>query len=191
MWLVVGLGNPEKKYAKNRHNVGFMVLDALASDLGAPEWRDKWKGRTTRLPKEAAGDVTLLEPMTFMNLSGESVQPAAAFLKTSPSEILVVHDELDLPFGDVRLKVGGGHAGHNGLRSMIECLGSPDFARLRVGIGRPPPGFRGDVADWVLSNFDGVEAAELPDVIDRSKAAIRRVLKDGMTAAMNATNARK
>jgi peptidyl-tRNA hydrolase, PTH1 family len=189
--LVVGLGNPEKKYAKNRHNVGFMVLDSLASDLGAPEWRDKWKGRTTRLPKEAAGEVTLLEPMTFMNLSGESVQPAAAFLKASPSEILVVHDELDLPFGDVRLKVGGGHAGHNGLRSMIEHLGSPDFARVRVGIGRPPPGFRGDVADWVLSNFDGVEAAELPDVIDRSKAAIRRVLKDGMTAAMNATNARK
>jgi PTH1 family peptidyl-tRNA hydrolase len=184
--LVVGLGNPEKKYARNRHNVGFMCVDALASDLGAPEWRDKWKGRTTK-----AGDVTLLEPMTFMNLSGESVQPAAAFLKAAPTDILVVHDELDLPFGDVRLKMGGGHAGHNGLRSIIECLGSPDFARLRVGIGRPPAGFRGDVADWVLSNFDPVETAELPDVLDRGKAAIRRVLKDGIVPAMNVTNTRK
>lgn len=185
--LVVGLGNPEKKYARNRHNVGFMVLDSLAPDLGAPEWREKWKARTTK----AGGDVTLLEPQTFMNLSGESVQPAAAFLKKSPGEILVVHDELDLPFGEVRLKVGGGHAGHNGLRSIIECVGSPDFVRLRVGIGRPPPGFRGDVADWVLSNFDGVEAAELPNVIDRAKAAIRRVLKDGVGPAMNVTNTRK
>lgn len=191
MWLVVGLGNPEKKYARNRHNVGFMVLDSLASDLGAPEWRDKWKGRTTKLASTEGADVTLLEPMTFMNLSGESVQPAAAFSKASPSEILVVHDELDLPFGDVRLKVGGGHAGHNGLRSIIECLGSPDFARLRIGIGRPVAGFRGDVADWVLSNFDGVEAAQLPDVLDRGKAAIRRALKDGIGPAMNVTNTRK
>jgi PTH1 family peptidyl-tRNA hydrolase len=181
MWLVVGLGNPEKKYAKNRHNVGFMCVDLLASD-----WREKWKGFYAK-----AGDVTFLKPMTFMNLSGESVQPAAAFSKTAPSEILVVHDELDLPFGDVRLKVGGGHAGHNGLRSIIECLGSPDFVRLRIGIGRPPPGFRGEVADYVLSNFDPVESAELPDVLDRGAAAIRRVLKDGVAAAMNVTNARK
>ncbi len=186
MWLVVGLGNPAKKYAKNRHNRGFMVADALRVELGAPDWRDKWKGVTTK-----EGDVALLKPLTFMNLSGESVQPAAAFLKVSPAEMIVIHDELDLPFGEVRLKVGGGHAGHNGLRSIIECFGSPDFVRVRVGIGRPPPGFGGDVADYVLSNFDPVETAELPDVLDRGRAAIRRVLKDGLAAAMNVTNTRK
>ena len=186
MWLVVGLGNPEKKYAKNRHNVGFMVADSLRADLGAPDWRDKWKGLTTK-----AEDVALLKPMTFMNLSGESVQPAAAFLKASPGEIVVVHDELDLPFGDVRLKVGGGHAGHNGLRSIIECLGSPDFVRLRIGIGRPPPGWQGDAAGYVLSNFDPVEAAGLPHVLERATAAIRKVLEDGVTSAMNTTNTRK
>lgn len=179
--LVVGLGNPEKKYAKNRHNVGFMVLDTLASD-----WREKWKGFYAK-----DGDVTYLKPMTFMNLSGESVQPAAAFLKAEPKDILVVHDELDLPFGDIRLKLGGGHAGHNGLRSIIACLGSPDFARLRIGIGRPPPGFRGDVADYVLSNFDGVEAAQLGEVLDRGREAVLRVLKLGIAAAMNVTNACK
>ncbi len=126
-----------------------------------------------------------------MNLSGDSVQPAAAFLKVAPADIVVVHDELDLPWNDVRLKVGGGHAGNNGVRSIIQRLGTPDFVRVRVGIGKPPPGFRGGGADWVLSDFDAVERAELPDVIGRVIDAVKRLAEDGLSAAMNAVNTRK
>lgn len=186
MFLVVGLGNPGKKYERNRHNVGFMVVERLRSSLGLPDFREKFSGLFSK------GDaLALLEPQTFMNLSGESVQPAAAFLKVAPANVIVVHDELDLPWKDVRLKVGGGHAGHNGLRSIIGRLGTPDFARVRVGVGRPPPGWKGDVADWVLANFDAMENAELPDVVDRAAAAVERILKDGVAAAMNALNTRK
>ena len=187
MWLIVGLGNPERRYSGNRHNVGFMTADAIRSDIGAPDWRDKWSGRTT---KAAAwgDDLTLLEPLTFMNLSGECVQPAAAFLKIGPAQIIVVHDELDLGFGEVRLKQGGGHAGHNGLRSIIGRLGTPDFIRVRIGIGRPPPEFRGDVADYVLSDFDASERAELPDVIARAASAARHVVERGLAPAMKAVN---
>ena len=128
--------------------------------------------------------------MTFMNLSGDSIQPCAAFLKVPPAEIVVVHDELDLAYGDVRLKFGGGHAGHNGLRSTIERPGTPDFVRVRIGIGRPPPGFRGEVADYVLQDVDGVEKAELPDVIGRALAAVKKVLAEGTQAAMNSVNQR-
>lgn len=189
MWLVVGLGNPEKKYARNRHNVGFMVVDLIRERIGAPEWREKWKGVFTK----GAGfedELTLLKPMTYMNLSGESVQPATAFLKISAENVVVVHDEIDLPFADVRLKSGGGHAGHNGLRSIIERLGTPDFFRVRVGVGRPPPGDRRDVADWVLSDFDAIESAELSGVLDRSALAVQRLIADGPKSAMNVINAR-
>ena len=186
MFLVVGLGNPGKKYERNRHNVGFMVVERLRSSLGLPDFREKFSGLFTK------GDaLALLEPQTFMNLSGDSVQPAAAFLKVAPSNVVVVHDELDLPWKDVRLKVGGGPAGHNGLRSIIGRLGTPDFARVRVGVGRPPPSFKGDVADYVLANFDSLEQSELPDVVDRAAGAVERILKDGVAAAMNALNTRK
>ena len=186
MPLVVGLGNPGKKYENNRHNVGFMVVDALRAKAGLPDFREKFSGVFTK------GDAcALLKPMTFMNLSGDSVQPAAAFLKVPPGEIVVVHDELDLPWKDVRLKVGGGHAGHNGLRSIIQRLGTPEFVRVRVGIGRPPPGFKGDVADYVLHDFDSMERAELTDVVAEAVRAVEGVLKSGVQAAMNAQNTRK
>jgi PTH1 family peptidyl-tRNA hydrolase len=185
MYLVVGLGNPGKKYERNRHNVGFMAADELRASLGLPDYKEKWNAVWTK-----GDDVALLKPQTYMNLSGDSVQPAAAFLKVPPKDIVVVHDELDLPFGDVRLKQGGGHAGHNGLRSLVDRLGSPDFVRVRIGIGRPPPGFRGEVADYVLQDFDSVEKAELPDVIVRALAATRKVLAEGPAAAMNAVNAK-
>jgi PTH1 family peptidyl-tRNA hydrolase len=181
--LVVGLGNPGREHEGQRHNIGFMVLDALRSAEGWPEYREKHSGLWTR--GELAGQpVVLLEPQTYMNLSGESVQPAAAFLKAAAGDIVVVHDELDLPWKELRLKLGGGHAGHNGLRSILQRLGTPDFARVRVGIGRPPPGFPGTTADWVLSRFDPVERAELGDVIGRAVDALRRIAKDGLTAAM-------
>ena len=186
MHLVVGLGNPGRQYEKNRHNVGFMVVDELLRKEGLVDFREKFNARF------AKGDsLALLEPMTFMNLSGESVQPAAAFLKVAPSEIVVVHDELDLPWGDVRLKLGGGHAGHNGLRSIIQRLGTPDFIRVRVGIGRPPPGWRGEVADFVLQDFDPVQRAELPDVVARAIDAVHRVLKEGPAAAMTTVNQKR
>ena len=183
MHLVVGLGNPGKKYAKNRHNVGFMVVERLRRGRAMPDFREKFNALFVM-----SDGVALLEPQTYMNLSGDSVQPAAAFLKVEPASVVVVHDELDLPWKDVRLKVGGGHAGHNGLRSIIGRLGTPEFVRVRVGIGRPPPGWKGDVADYVLHDFDAMENAEMPDVVDRAVSAIERVVADGVQAAMNAVN---
>ncbi|MBS2018453.1 MAG: aminoacyl-tRNA hydrolase [Deltaproteobacteria bacterium] len=171
MHLVVGLGNPGKKYERNRHNVGFMVVSRLAAKHSLGDFKEKWSALWTK------GDAfAVLMPQTFMNLSGDSVQPAAAFLKVAPANVVVVHDELDIPWKDVRLKVGGGHAGHNGLRSIIGRLGTPDFKRIRVGVGRPPPGWKGDVADYVLADFDAMERAELPDVVDRAVTMVENAI---------------
>ncbi len=190
MFLIVGVGNPGKQHEGNRHNVGFMVADALRKAEGWPEFRQKFSGLLTR-GELAQMSVALLKPQTYMNLSGDSVQPAAAFFRVPPDRIIVVHDELDLPWREIRLKLGGGHAGNNGVRSIIQRLGTPDFLRVRVGIGKPAAGFRGGGAEWVLSNFDPIEKAELPDVIDVAMDAIRRVLRDGVAAAMNVVNTRK
>jgi len=195
--LVVGLGNPGRQHENDRHNVGFMVLGALArraGPTGFPAFKPKFSGEWTR--GELAGHpVTLLAPQTYMNLSGDCVQPAAAFLKVDAANIVVVHDELDLPWRDVRLKVGGGHAGHNGLRSIIQRLGTPDFVRVRVGIGRPRSvageGPRDATRQFVLSSFDPLERAELPDVVERAADAVMRVVSDGTATAMNAVNARR
>ncbi len=187
MLLVVGLGNPGREHEGQRHNVGFVVTGELQRSWGLPDFKSKWNGQFTR--GEAQGrPVGLLQPQTYMNLSGDSVQPAAAFLGVPPGDVVVVHDELDLPWRDVRIKVGGGHAGHNGLRSIIQRLGTPDFVRVRVGIGRPPPGFGGDVADWVLSRFDPSERAELPDVVSRAADAVTRIVTQGVAAAMLAVH---
>ncbi len=189
MHLIVGLGNPGRQYEGTRHNVGFLVVDEIRRRAAFPEFKEKFSGVWTR------GDlfgkpVALLKPTTYMNLSGDSVQPAAAFLKVPPAEIIVVHDELDLAWKDVRVKVGGGHAGNNGIRSLIQRLGTPEFVRIRVGIGKPGPAFKGDGADWVLSGFDAMERAEWPDVEGRSIEAIQRVLELGPAAAMNVANAK-
>jgi peptidyl-tRNA hydrolase, PTH1 family len=189
--LVVGLGNPGREYEGTRHNVGFLVADALRQTAGWPDYKQKFSGVWTRGELSSGAPVALLKPQTFMNLSGDSVQPAASFLKVPPSDVIVVHDELDLPWREVRLKFGGGHAGNNGVRSIAARLGTPDFVRVRVGIGKPPPGFRGGGADWVLSSFDPVERAELPDVIARAIDAVRRVVDDGLAPAMNAVNTKK
>jgi len=187
--LIAGLGNPGKQHEGNRHNVGFMVAEAIQEAEGLPAFKAKFSGLWTR--GEVSGHaVAVLKPQTFMNLSGQSVQSAAAFLKVEPTALVVVHDELDLAWKDVRVKAGGGHAGHNGLRSIIERLGTADFVRVRVGIGRPPPGFSGSGADWVLSNFDAVDRAELPDVIRMAASAALGVARDGAAATMNRVNAR-
>ncbi len=184
MHLIVGLGNPGPRYAGNRHNVGFMLLERLARRFDAGPWREKFKGRLAEGHCEGVGKVLLLAPQTFMNLSGESVRPALAFYKLPPERLLVLHDELDLPFGTVRLKVGGGTAGHNGLKSLVRHLGGGGFVRLRFGIGRPSGEQR--VEAYVLSDFGALERAQLPDVLARGEEAVVRCLRDGPQAAMNA-----
>jgi len=179
--LITGLGNPEPQYEGNRHNVGFMVIDRLVDRWRAPSLREKFKGEFAKASFRGE-DAVLLEPMTFMNLSGESVRPAMQFFKIALGEVIVIHDELDLPFGEVRIKVGGGAAGHNGLKSIIQHGGGNGFLRVRVGIGRPRSG---RPEGYVLSDFAAIERAELPDVLDRAAAAVEGILVDGAPKAMN------
>jgi PTH1 family peptidyl-tRNA hydrolase len=187
--LVAGLGNPGIHYADTRHNVGAMVVDELARRAGLAAWRSAYRGRfgLIALGGERVG---LLSPETFMNLSGLSVRPAMAFYKLEPEQVLVVHDDVDLPFGELRLKLGGGDAGHKGLKSISQELGSSEFARLRFGIGRPPEDFGGDVSDFVLNTFAPAERASLPGRIGAAADAVERVVSRGMAAAMNTTNQR-
>ncbi len=182
MLLVAGLGNPGPKYAGNRHNVGFMVVERLAERWGVGGFREKFKGRFAK-GTFADEDVVLLEPLTYMNLSGESVQKALAFFKVGLGELLVVHDELDLPFGELRIKVGGGTAGHNGLRSIVGQCGGNGFTRVRVGIGRPRSG---SVEGYVLSDFSRDEQATLPDLVERAAQMVEAVVEKGPRGAMNA-----
>ncbi len=161
MRLFVGLGNPGTKYAQNRHNIGFMVLDRIASDHGAAPWRSKFQAEVTEAV--LGGEKTiLLKPQTFMNLSGQAVGEAARFYKIPPSHIVVFHDELDLAPGKVRTKTGGGHAGHNGLRSIHQHIGA-DYDRVRLGIGHP--GHKDKVSGYVLSDFAKAEEDWLDNVI--------------------------
>ena len=180
-YLIVGLGNPGPKYAGNRHNVGFMAADELARRWSAPAYREKFKGELARV---AVGDeqAVLLKPMTYMNLSGESVQAAMRFFKVPLERVICVHDELDLEYGVVRLKSGGGTAGHNGLRSMVQHCGGPDFLRCRVGIGRPR---HGRPEQYVLSDFGSLERAELEDVLGLAADMVETTVREGIRAAMN------
>ena len=187
MYLVVGLGNPGSKYADTRHNAGFEACDLLAQRANADAYRDKFSGLTSR-GRFGNKDVAFLKPTTFMNLSGQSAQPAAAFLKVAIENIVVVYDEIDLPFGEVRIKKGGGHGGHNGIRSLLERLGSPEFVRVRIGIGRPPSGFKGDVADYVLMRFDAEERPLLGVLWAKAADAAEDVVRLGFLEAMNRRN---
>lgn len=167
---VVFLGNPGKEYEKTRHNAGWMVADGWPDPLA---WQEKFKGRWTSV-LGVGGKVPFLKPLTFMNLSGESVRALVDFFKIDPEALLVVHDELELPFGEVRFQKGGGLGGHNGLRSLKQHLGTQDFHRLRIGIGRPP---RGDVSSFVLSRFSADEEAVLPRTLDQAVAILRQQLQ--------------
>lgn len=185
-YLVVGLGNPTQRYQATRHNVGFRVADAL---LGPTNTFEKFDGVMGKLNVEGAA-LVVLKPLTYMNLSGRSVRPAMDFYKVDRSRLVVVHDELDVAFGQVRLKRGGGEAGHNGLRSISQELGSKDYGRLRVGIGRPPKEFLGQVADFVLQAFPPAEEALVGDLVQKATSAIRLVLQRGFDSAMNEVNRR-
>jgi peptidyl-tRNA hydrolase, PTH1 family len=186
--LVVGLGNPGPRYAATRHNAGFLVVELLADRIGAG-----FKSR--RAPGGASADVlegklagrsvVLAKPRSFMNSSGGPVAAVARFYKVPVAAITVVHDELDLPYGSLRLKRGGGEGGHNGVRSVAASLGV-DFARVRFGIGRPPG--RQDPADFVLRDFSAVERKELPLLLDRAADAVEALLADGLEAAQNTYN---
>jgi peptidyl-tRNA hydrolase, PTH1 family len=180
--LVVGLGNPGPKYAGTRHNAGFLVVDLLAERIGG---RFKaHKGRADVIEGRLAGQpVALMKPKSYMNESGGPVVSIARFYKVPIERIAVVHDELDLPYGTLRLKVGGGDGGHNGLRSMTSALGSKDYARVRFGIGRPPG--RQDPADYVLREFAAAERKELGFLVDRAADAVELLLAEGLLAAQN------
>jgi peptidyl-tRNA hydrolase, PTH1 family len=182
--LVVGLGNPGREYVHNRHNVGHMVVDELARRHGA-SWRSKFSGRLAdvRIDDHKVG---LLKPETFMNESGRSVKAAAQFFKLEPDAILVVHDESDLEPGRLQARRGGGLAGHNGLRSVAQHLGTPDFLRLRVGVGRPGRGDRRDLADYVLADFEPHEDAEA--LVRRAAEAVETLDAEGLEATQRQYN---
>jgi PTH1 family peptidyl-tRNA hydrolase len=182
-WLIVGLGNPGAEYAGNRHNAGYMVADLLADRAGARLRGGKFRasvgdGRLAGLP------VTIAKPLTFMNESGGPVAALRDYYRVPPGRIVVLHDELDLPFGTIRLKLGGGDNGHNGLRSVTAVLRPGDYYRLRFGIGRPPG--RMDPAAFVLRDFFPAERKELPYLIDHAADAVEALLTDGLAAAQNA-----
>jgi PTH1 family peptidyl-tRNA hydrolase len=184
-WLVVGLGNPGKEYAGNRHNVGFMVADLLASRVGAKFGRSKRAHAEVAEGRLGFGGpkLVLVKPLTYMNLSGAPVASLAQFFKVPVANVIAVHDELDVPFGQVRAKRGGGEGGHNGLRSMSKSLSNKDYARVRVGIGRPPG--RQDPADYVLSDFAGAERKELDFLVDRAADVVEAVVLEGVEWAQN------
>lgn len=182
-WLVIGLGNPGPSYAGNRHNAGFLVGDLLAERMGS---RFKaHRGRADLVEGRLAGvPVALVKPKCYMNVSGGPVAAMRDFFKVPVDRMLVVHDELDVPYGTLRLKLGGGDNGHNGLRSVSTSLGTPEYHRLRFGIGRPPG--RQDPAEFVLRDFTAAERKELPFHLDRAADAVEAVLTVGLAAAQNA-----
>jgi peptidyl-tRNA hydrolase, PTH1 family len=186
-WLVVGLGNPGPTYAGNRHNVGHMVLDVLAARAGATFSTHKARAAVAEarlgvLPGGAPGPrVLLAKPSTYMNTSGGPVAGLAQYFGIDPDHVVVVHDEVDIPFGDIKLKSGGGEGGHNGLRDITKALGTRDYVRVRAGVGRPPG--RMDTADYVLKNFSGAQAKELPFLLDDAADAVEMVLTEGLLAA--------
>lgn len=184
--LVVGLGNPGREHARNRHNAGWMVLEELARRHDG-SWRAKHKGQVADIRIEGH-KLALLKPETYMNESGRAVADAARFYKVDPDAILVVHDEGDFDLGRLELKFGGGLAGHNGLRSIAQHLKTPDFMRLRIGVGRPERGDKRPLADYVLSNFEPHDNAS--ELIARAADAVEQLDADGLERAQSRVNRR-
>lgn len=184
-YLIAGLGNPGRQYRNNRHNIGFMTLDRLAERLGVSYSRMESKALVTKAEYNGRR-LVLAKPQTFMNLSGQAVGALARFYKVPLENILVVYDDVDLPQETLRMRPGGGSAGHNGMKSIIERLGSQEFPRLRLGVGRPP-GHK-DAANYVLQDFSKTEAELLPQILDRAVDAVLVYLTEGLDAAMTQFN---
>lgn len=184
-YLIVGLGNPGAEYEKTRHNAGFRTIDALADDFGARYWKNEG-GALTAKGAYCGHDVVLAKPQSFMNVSGGPVKKLLDVYGVDPAHLIVVHDELDIPSGSVKVKFGGGHAGHNGLRSICDKLGTRDWFRVRCGIGRPPG--RMDVADFVLSVPRGEQADEFDQAVQTAAQAVKSLLDVGLEKTQQAFN---
>jgi PTH1 family peptidyl-tRNA hydrolase len=182
--LIAGLGNPGRRHEQDRHNVGWMVVDELGRRHGG-SFRSKFSGRLceTRLSESR---VALLEPETYMNESGRSISAAARFFKVAPEDVLVVHDDVDLDVGRLQARLGGGLAGHNGLRSIAQALGTPEFLRVRVGVGRPGRGDQREVADYVLAPFEPHEDRDA--IVSRAADAVEAVVSEGLAVAQQQFN---
>jgi len=177
-WLIVGLGNPGSEYAGTRHNIGFEVADALARRWGLPKPKSKYRGLLSQGRSGPGGPrVAILKPQTYMNDAGQSVGPARGALKVGLDHVLVLHDEIDLPFGEIRVKTRGGVAGHNGLKSLRQGLGSPDFTRVRIGVGRPPTTDPDRVAAYVLRPFRE-PSQEVEALVERAAEAAEDLLRE-------------
>ena len=185
--LVVGLGNPGPQYAKTRHNVGFMVADVLAARIGVPFKVHKKSGAEVATGRLGGRSVVLAKPRCYMNESGRQIGPLAKFYSIAPGDVIVIHDELDIDFSKVRLKLGGGEGGHNGLRSVANALGSKDFRRVRIGIGRPPG--RKDPAAFVLEPFSSTERTEVPTLCELAADATELLAEVGLEPAQNQVHA--
>jgi PTH1 family peptidyl-tRNA hydrolase len=182
--LVAGLGNPGREYARTRHNVGWLVSDELAARHDG-SWREKFSGRLAEVRVDGLR-LALLKPETYMNESGRSIGAATRYFKVDPESLLVVHDDVDLDEGRLQARLGGGLAGHNGLRSIAQVLGSQDFLRLRIGVGRPGRGDRRSVADYVLSDFDST--VDVDALVSRSADAVESLVSDGLEVAQQRFN---
>ena len=185
--LVVGLGNPGPNYAKTRHNVGFMVADILAARMGSAFKVHKKSGAEVATGRLGGRPVLLAKPRVYMNESGRQVGPLAKFYSVDPADLVILHDELDIDFGRIRLKLGGGEGGHNGLRSVAAALGTKDFQRVRIGIGRPPG--RQDPAAFVLQPFNARERIDLPTICEQAADATEVLVEMGLEPAQNTVHA--
>ncbi len=186
-FLVVGLGNPGPRYASTRHNIGFMVADVLAGRMGGAFKAHKRSGAEVLTGRLAHRPVVLAKPRVYMNESGRQVGPLAKFYSVRPADVIVIHDDLDIDFGRVRLKTGGGEGGHNGLRSIAAALGTKEFQRVRIGIGRPPG--RKDPAAFVLEPFTSAERGEVPTLCELAADATELLIGAGLEAAQNQVHA--
>lgn len=186
MWLIVGLGNPGGEYKLTRHNIGFMAVDALVQGLGNPPAKNQFKAEIFQT-KWNDEPVILCKPQTFMNLSGESVQPLMGFYKIPLSNLIVIHDDIDQGFDQIRIHKNRGHGGHNGIKSITNLMGTMDYTRLKLGVGRPDnPAF--NVADYVLGKFTKEEFEKMPDFLNRAGDAVESIMRDGVQKASTKFN---
>ena len=188
MKIIAGLGNPGAEYARTKHNVGFMLVDALAERLGVDAWREKFNALTAE-GRIGAQKVLLVKPLTYMNESGRAVGPLLDWYKLAPEDLIVAHDDMDIAAGTIRLRRKGSAGGHNGLKSIISNLGSGDFVRIRVGVGSKPAGW--DLADYVLGRAKGEDAEKMEEAYADAVEAVLTVLESGVDKAMNEVNRRE